>query len=64
MLSQHVFADLVEFFDNWIFSHSHGSMSSDGVQINGGSKPESRHTAYTCGRMFPFTMCLQFQLSK
>jgi len=64
MLCQHLFSNLVELFNDRIFSHGHGSMSSDGVQINGGSKPKARQTAYTCGRMFPFTMCLQFQLSK
>ena len=34
---QHLFTDLVKFFDDRILDHSHGSMSSDGVQISGGS---------------------------
>ena len=64
MLCQHLFANFVQLFDDWIFDHSHGSRSSDGVQINGGSYPHARQTAYTCGRILAFAMCLQFQLSK
>lgn len=64
VLCQHLFPNLVQLFDDWIFDHSQGSSSSDGVQINGGSYPDARQTAYTCGSMFAFAMCLQFQLSK
>ena len=64
VLRQHFLANFVKLFDDRILGHSDGSMSSDGVQIKGGSYPEERHTEYTCGRMFPLTMCLQFQLSK
>jgi hypothetical protein len=64
VFGQHLFSNFMQLFDNRIFDHSQGSRSSGGVQINGGSYPDARQTAYTCGSMFAFAMCLQFQLSK
>jgi hypothetical protein len=57
MLGQHLFTNLVEFLDDRIFSHCHGSMSSEGVQINGGSNPEARHRIHLRGKPSGASLC-------
>src|SRR5258706_14937575 len=42
---QHGLTDFVELLDDGIFDHDHGSMSSCGVQMRGGSNPLARQTA-------------------
>lgn len=64
MLFQQRFTHAMDFFNDRILGHDSLSISSSGVQTNGGSYPTPRQTSYTRGRMTAFAMCAQFHVSK
>ena len=51
-------------FDDRVFGHGYGSISSSGVQMIGARRPALRHVSSILPRTAAFAICAQFQVSK